>query len=77
MYQQAAPFWEIICGENVNSVMEAIRNNDFDSYWTQTSATGSLTGYISMDFDGLSKTVAELIGGGEVKTDTMGMRQRK
>lgn len=25
-----------------------------------------------MDFDGLSKTVAELIGGGEVKTDTRG-----
>ena len=25
-----------------------------------------------MDFDGLSKTVAELIGGGEVKVDTRG-----
>ena len=57
---------------NPNSVMEAIRNNDFDSYWTQTSATGSLMGYISMDFDGLSKTVAELIGGGEVRADTRG-----
>ncbi len=39
---------------NPNSVMEAIRNDDFDSYWTQTSAAGSLMGYISMDFDGLS-----------------------
>ncbi len=27
-------------------------------------------GYISLNFDGLSKTVAELIGGGEVKVDT-------
>lgn len=57
---------------NPNSVMEAIRNDDFDSYWTQTSAAGSLMGYISMDFDGLSKTVAELIGGGEVKADPRG-----
>ena len=57
---------------NPNSVMEAIRNDDFDSYWTQTSAAGSLMGYISMDFDGLSKTVAELIGGGEVKAEPRG-----
>ncbi len=55
---------------NPNSVMEAIRNDDFDSYWIQTSAAESLTGYISMDFDGLSRTVAELTGGGEVKVDT-------
>ena len=55
---------------NPNSVMEAIRNDDFDSYWTQTSAAESLMGYISLNSDGLSKTVAELIGGGEVKVDT-------
>ncbi len=55
---------------NPNSVMKAIRNDDFDSYWTQTSAAESLMGYISLDFDGLSRTVAELIGGGEVKVDT-------
>lgn len=57
---------------NPNSVMEAIRNDDFDSYWTQTSAAESLIGYISLDFDGLSRTVAELIGGGEVKVNTKG-----
>ena len=57
---------------NPNSVMEAVRNDDFDSYWTQTSAAESLMGYISLDFDGLSKTVAELIGGGTVKADTRG-----
>ncbi len=57
---------------NPNSVMEAIRNDDFDSYWIQTSAAESLMGYISLDFDGLSGTVAELIGGGEVKVDTKG-----
>lgn len=57
---------------NPNSVMEAIRNNDFDSYWTETSAATSLMEYISLDFDGLSKTVAELIGGAEVSVDTNG-----
>lgn len=57
---------------NPNSVMKAIRNDDFDSYWTETSAAVSLMGYISLDFDGLSKTIAELIGGIEVKVDTGG-----
>lgn len=57
---------------NPNSVMKAVRNDDFDSYWTETSAAASLMGYISLGFDGLSKTVAELIGGIEVKVDTSG-----
>ena len=46
---------------NPNSVIEAIRNDDFDSYWTQTSAAESLMGYISLDFDGLGRTIADLI----------------
>ena len=57
---------------NPNSVMKAIRNDDFDSYWTQTSAAESLMGYISLDFDGLGKTVSELVGGVEAKVDTKG-----
>ena len=57
---------------NPNSVMEAIRNDDFDSYWTQTSAAESLMGYISLDFDGLAKNITELIGGGTIKADTKG-----
>lgn len=57
---------------NPNSVMKAIRNDDFDSYWTQTSAAESLMGYISLDFDGLGKTVSELVGGVETKVDTKG-----
>ncbi len=57
---------------NPNSVMKAVRNDDFDSYWTQTSAAESLMGYISLDFDGLGRTVSELIGGVETKVDTRG-----
>lgn len=43
---------------NPNSVMEALRNDDFDSYWTQTSAAESLMGYINLDFDELGRTAA-------------------
>ncbi len=57
---------------NPNSVMKAIRSGDLDSYWTQTSAAESLMGYIGLDFDGLGKTISELIGGVEVKVDTAG-----
>ncbi|MCM1187865.1 MAG: AAA family ATPase [bacterium] len=55
---------------NSNSVMKAIRNENFESYWTQTSAADSLLGYISLDFDGLSGVVAELVGGGKTKVNT-------
>lgn len=57
---------------NPNSVMKAIRNEDFDSYWTETSAAEGLLDYISKDFNGLTKTIAELIGGVDVKVDTNG-----
>ena len=57
---------------NPNSVMKAVHNKSFRSYWTQTSTAESLMGYISLDFDGLSKTIAELIGGIEVKVDQSG-----
>lgn len=57
---------------NPNSVMKALRNENFDSYWIQTFATESLMEYISLDLDGLSRTIAELIGGIEVEVDTNG-----
>lgn len=57
---------------NPNSVMKAIRNKDFDSYWTETSAAEGLMNYISQDYNGLSKTIAELIGGIDVKINTTG-----
>lgn len=57
---------------NPNSVMKAIRYRDFDSYWTETSAAEGLMKYISQDYNGLTRTIAELIGGVEVKVDTIG-----
>ena len=56
---------------NPNSVIQAAARGTFTSYWTQTSALDSLLRYISMDFDGLSKTVAELMGGSRVKVNVL------
>ena len=57
---------------NPNSVMNAISNDDFDSYWTETSAAEGLLDYISKDYNGMTKTIAELIGGVDVKVSTTG-----
>lgn len=57
---------------NPNSVMKAVRNHRFHSYWTETSASKSLMEYISLDFDNLSKTIAQLLGGVNVCVDTNG-----
>lgn len=57
---------------NPNSVMKAARNDDFDSYWTETSAAEGLMEYISQDYNGLTKTIAELIAGIEVPVNTNG-----
>ncbi len=57
---------------NPNSVMQAIDNDDFDSYWTETSAAEGLMEYISKPYNGMTKTIAELIGGVDVKVNTNG-----
>ncbi len=57
---------------NPNSVMQAIDNDDFDSYWTETSAAEGLMEYISKPYNGMTKTIAELIGGVDVKVNTIG-----
>ena len=57
---------------NPNSVMEAIANDDFDSYWTDSSAAEPLMDYISKDYNGLTKTIAALVGGIAVKVNTTG-----
>lgn len=57
---------------NPNSVMEAIRNEAFDSYWVQTSAAESLLTWIDMDEDGLQEDVTKLIGGETIEVDPDG-----
>ena len=57
---------------NPNSVMKAIYNEKFGTYWTETSAATSLMSFIGKEYSGMSKTVAELIAGIDVKVDTVG-----
>lgn len=57
---------------NPNSVMQAIENDDFDSYWTETSAAEGLLNYISRDYNGLTRTIAELVGGVDVRVNATG-----
>lgn len=54
---------------NPNSVIKAVTTGKLKSYWTQSSAADSLVHFIGMDFDGLSKTVAELMGGASVRVN--------
>ncbi|SFG83098.1 AAA family ATPase, partial [Oribacterium sp. WCC10] len=42
---------------NPNSVMKAIAYDDFDSYWTETSAAEGLMSYISKPYNGMAKTI--------------------
>ena len=46
-----------------NSVMEAIENEDFQNYWSQTETYESLKMYIDMDFDGLKQIIVDMLGG--------------
>lgn len=52
-----------------NSVMEAIDNEDFQTYWSQTETYESLKIYIAMDFDGLKQKVVDMLGGASCKID--------
>ena len=56
-------FKEIDSIYNSNSVMEAICNKTYESYWAMSSATDSLLSYINMDFDGLGEAAEELLAG--------------
>lgn len=57
---------------NPYAVMNALKYNDFSAYWTETSSAETLLYYISRDYSGLAKTIAELIGGVEDKVNTTG-----
>lgn len=53
-----------------NSVMEAIDNEEFQNYWSQTETYESLKLYIDMDFDNLKQMVVDMLGGERCKVQT-------
>ncbi len=55
---------------NPKSVVEAMLNEDFKSYWTKTETYETLRIYIDMNFDGLKDAVILMLGGERCTIDT-------
>ena len=48
---------------NPNSVVKAIRFETYESYWSHTEAFSSLSGYISLNFEGLRDDIIRMFAG--------------
>lgn len=55
-------FEEIGSVYSPNSVMEAIRNREFDSYWQSSETYETLREYIDIDYDGLQQDIIRMMG---------------
>ena len=51
------------------SVVSAMMNHEFGSYWTQTGSYEALKLYILMNFNGMKDDVVTMIGGGKVHVE--------
>ncbi len=54
---------------NPNSVMKALRNKSYESYWEMSAAADSLLRYVSLDYDGLADTVREVMADRPVRVN--------
>lgn len=52
-----------------NSVVEAMKNEEFGSYWTRTESYESLQVYIDLNQDGLKEAIVQMLGGAHIKID--------
>ena len=52
-----------------NSVMEAVKNREFGTYWTESGTYESLKLYIDMDEDGLKEAIVQMLGGAHCPID--------
>lgn len=55
---------------NPNSVIEAVKSEEFGNYWTQTETYTTLQFYIDLNEDGLKETIVQMIGGARIRIDT-------
>lgn len=53
-----------------NSVINAMNNGEFGSYWTSTETYESLLLYIDINYDKVKDALAEMLAGGSVRIDT-------
>ena len=51
------------------SVVSAMMNREYGSYWTQTGSYEALKLYILMNFDGMKDDVVKMMGGGKVHVE--------
>lgn len=54
---------------NPNSVVEAMLNQEYGSYWTKTDTFEVLRDYISMNMDGLKDSIIEMLVGRSIPLD--------
>ena len=53
-----------------NSVVQAMQNEEFGNYWTETETYEDLKTYINMNFDGMKDAVVLMLGGARCKIAT-------
>lgn len=54
---------------NPKSIVDAMLEETFQSYWTSTETYEALKAYIDMNFDGLKDAIIIMLGGGECEID--------
>lgn len=54
---------------NPRSIVQAMVNEEFENYWTQTETYEGLKSYIDMNYDGLKDAITLMIGGGRCEID--------
>ena len=52
---------------NPNSVVQAMLDHDFDSYWKNTSSFESINTFITMNYEGLKDDILSMLSGGKVR----------
>lgn len=55
---------------NPRSVVSAMSNQVFSSYWTSTETYEALKLYMDLDFDGLRSDLIQMLGGGQIRINT-------
>ena len=55
---------------NPNSVVQAMIDQDCDSYWKNTSSFASINTFITMNYAGLKDDVMTMLAGGKVRVNT-------
>ena len=55
---------------NPNSVVQSMLDQDYDSYWKNTSSFASINTYITMNYAGLKDDIMTMLAGGKVPVNT-------